>query len=78
MLHGTLGGQNPDSDSVRQQEECGVPTNKQRRATAKRKLERQLDRRAKQARRRRVVTIATTVGVVVVVAGLAVWWVFFN
>jgi len=55
-----------------------VPTNKQRRATAKRKLERQLDRRAKQARRRRVVTIATTVGVVVVVAGLAVWWVFFN
>ena len=55
-----------------------MPTNKQRRATAKRKLERQLDRRAKQARRRRVVTIATTVGVVVVVAGLAVWWVFFN
>jgi peptidyl-prolyl cis-trans isomerase B (cyclophilin B) len=55
-----------------------VPTNKQRRATAKRKLERQLERRAKQARRRQVLTIASLVGVVVVVAGLAVWWVFFN
>jgi peptidyl-prolyl cis-trans isomerase B (cyclophilin B) len=55
-----------------------VPTNKQRRATAKRKLERQLERRAQQARRRRVVTIATAVAAVVVVAGLALWWVFFN
>jgi peptidyl-prolyl cis-trans isomerase B (cyclophilin B) len=55
-----------------------VPTNKQRRATAKRKLERQLERREQQARRRRVVTIAALAGVVVVVAGLVVWWVFFN
>jgi peptidyl-prolyl cis-trans isomerase B (cyclophilin B) len=35
-----------------------VPTNEQRRATAKRKLERQLERRAKQARTRRIVVIA--------------------
>jgi peptidyl-prolyl cis-trans isomerase B (cyclophilin B) len=34
-----------------------VPTNEQRRATAKRKLERQLERRAKQARRRRIIVI---------------------
>jgi peptidyl-prolyl cis-trans isomerase B (cyclophilin B) len=35
-----------------------VPTNEQRRATAKRKLERQLERRAKQARTRRILVIA--------------------
>jgi peptidyl-prolyl cis-trans isomerase B (cyclophilin B) len=35
-----------------------VPTNEQRRATAKRKLERQLERRAKQARTRRTLVIA--------------------
>jgi peptidyl-prolyl cis-trans isomerase B (cyclophilin B) len=35
-----------------------VPTNEQRRATAKRKLERQLERRAHLARRRRVLVIA--------------------
>ena len=35
-----------------------MPTNEQRRATAKRKLERQLERRAKQARTRRIVVIA--------------------
>jgi peptidyl-prolyl cis-trans isomerase B (cyclophilin B) len=34
-----------------------VPTNEQRRATAKRKLERQLERRAKQAKRRRQLAI---------------------
>ena len=34
-----------------------VPTNEQRRATAKRKLERQLERRAAQERRRRLYTI---------------------
>ena len=55
-----------------------MPTNKQRRATAKRKLERQLERRAKQARRRRILTIAALAGVVIVVAGLAVWTVFFK
>lgn len=43
-----------------------MPTNEQRRATAKRKLERQLERRAKQARTRRIVVIAG--GAVVAVA----------
>jgi peptidyl-prolyl cis-trans isomerase B (cyclophilin B) len=47
-----------------------VPTNEQRRASAKRKLERQLERRAKQARRRRILVIAggSIVAVAVVVA----------
>jgi peptidyl-prolyl cis-trans isomerase B (cyclophilin B) len=35
-----------------------VPTNEQRRASAKRKLERQLERRAQQAQRRRILVIA--------------------
>ncbi|OBA76352.1 peptidylprolyl isomerase [Mycobacterium sp. 1554424.7] len=35
-----------------------MPTNEQRRATAKRKLERQLEKRQKQAKRRRVMVIA--------------------
>jgi peptidyl-prolyl cis-trans isomerase B (cyclophilin B) len=48
-----------------------VPTNEQRRATAKRKLERQLERRAAQARRRRLFTIiGSVVGVLVVVAAV--------
>jgi peptidyl-prolyl cis-trans isomerase B (cyclophilin B) len=46
-----------------------VPTNQQRRATAKRKLERQMERRVKQARRRRILVIAT--GSLVVVAVIA-------
>ncbi len=55
-----------------------MPTNEQRRATAKRKLERQLDRREAQARRRRLFTIiASVVGVIVVVAAV-VWVVFFT
>ncbi|OBG25235.1 peptidylprolyl isomerase [Mycobacterium sp. 852002-51057_SCH5723018] len=47
-----------------------MPTNEQRRANAKRKLERQLERRAKQARRRRILVIAggSTVAVAVAVA----------
>jgi peptidyl-prolyl cis-trans isomerase B (cyclophilin B) len=47
-----------------------VPTNEQRRATAKRKLERQLERRAKQARTRRILVIAggSIAAVAVVVA----------
>jgi peptidyl-prolyl cis-trans isomerase B (cyclophilin B) len=47
-----------------------VPTNEQRRATAKRKLERQLERRAKQARMRRILLIVggSIVAVAVVVA----------
>ena len=43
-----------------------MPTNEQRRATAKRKLERQLERRANRARMRRIVVIAG--GSIVVVA----------
>ncbi len=51
-----------------------MPTNEQRRATAKRKLERQLERRAAQARRRRLYTIIGSVlAVVAVVAGVAVF-----
>jgi peptidyl-prolyl cis-trans isomerase B (cyclophilin B) len=48
-----------------------VPTNEQRRATAKRKLERQLERRAAQARRRRLYAIiGSIVAAVVVVAAV--------
>jgi peptidyl-prolyl cis-trans isomerase B (cyclophilin B) len=46
-----------------------VPTNEQRRATAKRKLERQLERRAKQARQRRILLIVG--GSIVAVAVVA-------
>jgi peptidyl-prolyl cis-trans isomerase B (cyclophilin B) len=53
-----------------------VPTNEQRRATAKRKLERQLERRAAQERRRRLYTIiASAVVVVAVIAGVAAYFV---
>lgn len=48
-----------------------MPSNEQRRQAAKRKLERQLARRAEKARRRRTVAVtATIVVVVVVVAGI--------
>jgi peptidyl-prolyl cis-trans isomerase B (cyclophilin B) len=55
-----------------------VPTTKQRRQTARRRLERQLVRRAEQARRRRMRTqvIASVVGVLAVFA--AVWLVVIN
>ena len=46
-----------------------MPTNEQRRANAKRKLERQLERRAKQAKTRRIVLIAA--GSIVAVAVVA-------
>ncbi|HUO37813.1 MAG TPA: peptidylprolyl isomerase [Mycobacterium sp.] len=48
-----------------------MPTNEQRRATAKRKLQRQLERRAQQARRRRILTI-TVLSVIAVAVGAAV------
>jgi peptidyl-prolyl cis-trans isomerase B (cyclophilin B) len=49
----------------------GVPTNEQRRATAKRKLERQLERRAAAARRRRLLTIiGSAVGAVLVIGAI--------
>src|SRR5690606_35380914 len=49
-----------------------VATNQQRREAAKRKLERQLARRAERARRRRIVGVGVTVGAVVLVTGLIV------
>ncbi|MEU3269393.1 peptidylprolyl isomerase [Saccharomonospora sp. NPDC006951] len=49
-----------------------MATNQQRREAAKRKLERQLVRRAERAKRRRIIGVGVTVGVVVVVAGLVV------
>jgi peptidyl-prolyl cis-trans isomerase B (cyclophilin B) len=53
-----------------------VPTNEQRRATAKRKLERQLERRAAQERRRRLYTIiAAALAVVALVAGVAAFFI---
>jgi len=48
-----------------------VPTNEQRRETAKRKLERQLERRAAQERKRRLFTIiGSAVGVVLVIGAV--------
>jgi peptidyl-prolyl cis-trans isomerase B (cyclophilin B) len=48
-----------------------VPTNEQRRATAKRKLERQLERRAQQAKRRRLLAIIVGSVAAVLVAAIA-------
>ncbi|HJQ45543.1 MAG TPA: peptidylprolyl isomerase [Amycolatopsis sp.] len=50
-----------------------MATNQQRREAAKRKLERQLVRRAERARRRKIVGVGVTVGAVVVVAGIVVF-----
>jgi peptidyl-prolyl cis-trans isomerase B (cyclophilin B) len=56
-----------------------VPTNEQRRANAKRKLQRQLERRARQARRRRTVAIVGgSVAAVAVVAAVVVGVVLTN
>ena len=49
-----------------------MPTNEQRRATAKRKLDRQLERRAAKERKRRLFTIVGSVAGVVVVAAAVV------
>jgi len=49
-----------------------VPTNEQRREAAKRKLERQLARRAQRAKRRRRYAVAGSAGAVVLVIGLIV------
>jgi peptidyl-prolyl cis-trans isomerase B (cyclophilin B) len=50
-----------------------VPSNEQRRQAAKRKLERQLARRAERAKRRRIWGVGLTVIVVVAVVGLVYW-----
>ncbi|MCT7659638.1 peptidylprolyl isomerase [Mycobacterium deserti] len=49
-----------------------MPTNEQRRATAKRKLERQLERRAERARKRRIYTIVGSVAAALIVIGAVV------
>ena len=50
-----------------------MPTNEQRRETAKRKLERQLERRANQARRRRILLIAGgAIAAVAVIAAVVI------
>ncbi|NUT92956.1 MAG: peptidylprolyl isomerase [Saccharothrix sp.] len=51
-----------------------MPTNVQRREQAKRKLERQLARRAERAKRRRIVSVIVTVVAVVLVGG-GIYWV---
>jgi len=50
-----------------------VSTNQQRREAAKRKLERQLSRRAERAKRRRIIGVVATVVAVLVVAG-GIWF----
>jgi peptidyl-prolyl cis-trans isomerase B (cyclophilin B) len=56
-----------------------VPTNEQRRATAKRKLERQLEHRAAQARRQRLFTIiGASVGVLLVIGAIVATVIFVN
>src|SRR3954469_12445462 len=51
---------------------AAVPTNEQRRATAKRKLERQLERRAAKERQRRIFMIAGSAVAAIVVIGAVV------
>ena len=56
-----------------------MPTNEQRRATAKRKLERQLERRAQKARKRRIYTIVgSAVGALVVIGAVVATLVITN
>jgi peptidyl-prolyl cis-trans isomerase B (cyclophilin B) len=55
-----------------------VPTNEQRRATAKRKLERQLERRAQQEKRRRLFVVIGGVVAIVVAAALVATFVLTN
>nr|WP_194946066.1 peptidylprolyl isomerase [Mycolicibacterium malmesburyense]CRL75081.1 peptidyl-prolyl cis-trans isomerase [Mycolicibacterium malmesburyense] len=55
-----------------------MPTNEQRRETAKRKLERQLERRAEKARKRRLYTIIASVAAAIVVVAAVVATVVLN
>jgi peptidyl-prolyl cis-trans isomerase B (cyclophilin B) len=66
-MPGTLGADHPIMRRT-----PAVPTNEQRRATAKRKLERQLERRAEKERRRRIFTIVGSVAAAIVVIGAIV------
>src|SRR3954466_447723 len=66
-MPGTLGADHPIMRRT-----PAVPTNEQRRATAKRKLERQLERRAEKERRRRIYMIVGSVAAAIVVIGAIV------
>lgn len=50
-----------------------MPSNEQRRQAAKRKLERQLARRAERAKRRRIIGVVVTVVAMVAAVGLVYW-----
>src|SRR5205085_129732 len=63
----------PACKNVSGQGGCPVPSNEQRRQAAKRKLERQLTRRAERAKRRRIWGVSLTVIVVVAVVGVVYW-----
>ena len=55
-----------------------MPTNAQRRETAKRKLERQLERRAQKEKQQRILTVAGSLLAIAVAAGLIAWFVLGN
>lgn len=55
-----------------------MPTNAQRRETAKRKLERQLETRAKKEKQQRILTVAGSLLAIAVAAGLIAWFVLGN
>jgi peptidyl-prolyl cis-trans isomerase B (cyclophilin B) len=58
---------------------AAVPTNEQRRATAKRKLERQLERRAQKERKRRIyLIVGSTVAAIVVIGAIVATVVITN
>jgi peptidyl-prolyl cis-trans isomerase B (cyclophilin B) len=58
---------------------AAVPTNEQRRATAKRKLERQLERRAAQERKRRIyLIVGSAVAAIVVIGAIVATFVVTN
>ena len=55
-----------------------MPTNAQRRETAKRKLERQLERRAQKEKQQRLLTVVGSVVAIALAAGLIAWFVLGN
>ncbi|MGV1088975.1 MAG: peptidylprolyl isomerase [Mycobacterium sp.] len=55
-----------------------MPTNAQRRETAKRKLERQLESRAQKEKQQRILTVAGSLVAIALAAGLIAWFVLGN
>lgn len=55
-----------------------MPTNAERRETAKRKLEQELQRRAEREKRRRLFTVAGSMAAIAVAAGLIAWFALGN